>query len=110
MKEIEKRKVIEAHCRAGKNAVEIASVVREIGISRSAVYKLISRLKIGKSVDRAKGSGRKLSERSRRCIKNIRQRIARNPKQSVRKIARDLEPAHSKALKITQKQLHLWGR
>ena len=110
MKEKDKREVILHYFEAGKTASEAVVAVKTLGISRTAVYENYKKFRSGLGIDRRKGSGRKRSLANIRGTYLIERRIARNPKQSVRKIGRDLVLPKTTAHRITQKYLGLVGR
>ncbi len=110
MNELERRKAIEAGFRSGKTAKEISGTVKFLGISRATVYGIVSRLEANETMHRASGGGRKLANQTKDGIRKIRQRLQRNPKQSVRKIAQEIGLLQSTAQRITQKHLQLCGR
>ena len=110
MNELEKRKAIEALFNSGKTVKEILSCLKSTGISQATVYRTVRKLQEGKSMGRRKGSGRNLSDQTKRAQKLMKLHLARNPRQSVRKISRDLGIPKSTAHDISHKYLGLSGR
>ena len=107
MNELEKRKLIEVHFRAGQTNKAILQSVGLAAISLRTIQRTVRKLQEGKTIERAKGSGRKLLPATTRSKILIKQRLKRNQRQSVRKIARETGTPPSTAQRIVSKYLHM---
>jgi len=108
--------LIEKHCHNGKSPSEIAKLLKGM-VSRSGVYKAVKRLrdtgsclpKVGKTPERP--------VRTKKLIKNIREKLRRCPRRSARKLAQEANVSRStmqrllkddlkvKPYKVTKRQL-----
>ena len=110
MNQAGRREVVYSYFNNGKQAKEIAGLVKELGISQRTVYRLVSNFEGGGTTSRRKGSGRNKKPQTQRAERLIKQRLDRNPRQSVRKIARDVGVPHTTARRICKKTLHMSAR
>lgn len=78
--------IIQLH-RAGKTNSEIVKLLK---VPRSTVYHTVSRFKELQSTDDRPRSGRPRSSRTPKVINAVKARIRRNPKRSMRAMARDM--------------------
>ena len=98
MKELERRKVIFSKWQNGTGNRTSCQRFWDLSPNCLQRYQAFE----GRVKGEKKGD-RQISDQTRRNIRNVQQRIARNPKQSVRKIGRDLNIPKSTAHRITQK-------
>ena len=64
MNELEKRKVVETYFHNGHGVSQIWKLVKDLGISRATVYRLVKKFQNGGNSDRKSGSGGELSKRT----------------------------------------------
>ena len=86
MNELERRKVVETYFHNGQSASQIWKLVKDLGISRATVYRLVKKFQNGGSSDRKSGFGCELLNKNRSTKRKIADRLRRNPAQSARKI------------------------
>ena len=110
MNELEKRTVVETYFHNGQSASQIWKLVKDLGISRATVYRLVKKFQDGGSSDRKLSSGGELSNKNRSAKRKIADRVRRNPAQSVRKIAREIGIPKSTAQDIVRRDLKLRAR
>uniref|UniRef100_A0A7I4YFT5 HTH_Tnp_Tc3_2 domain-containing protein n=1 Tax=Haemonchus contortus TaxID=6289 RepID=A0A7I4YFT5_HAECO len=83
------------------------TIAETLSVSRRTVDSTIKRFKeLGTLEDRL-GRGRKTTATSTRNVKVVRDMVRRNPKRSMRKIAKKLGISHTSALRIVKKKLGL---
>ena len=107
MNELEKRKVVETYFHNGQSASQIWKLVKDLGISRATVYRLVKKFQDGGS---KLSSGGELSNKNRSAKRNIADRLRQNPAQSVRKIAREIGIPKSTTQDIVRRDLKLRAR
>lgn len=83
----ERRAAIAQLWRAGYKQCEIFKLLRNNGESRQNIYNVVKSLTERGTTDRRPGSGRPRSVRTKQLIKRVRERLRRNPQQSLRKMA-----------------------
>lgn len=93
----------------GKSNAEIMKVVRSFGVSRMFIIRAVKRWRNTGDVQPAKKPGRQRKTRTKKMIKRVRDRLRRNPCQSVRKIGRALGINKSSIHEITKYDLGLKG-
>jgi len=82
----------------------IKDIVRDLGVLRQTVYNIKKRLETRGSTERKPGSGRPVSVVTSGFVKQIKQRIKRNPARTMRGMARELgvdEKSVRKAVKLS---------
>ncbi|XP_076044978.1 uncharacterized protein LOC143027553 [Oratosquilla oratoria] len=95
--------IIELH-RAGKTNSEIIKLLK---VAKSTVYHVVNRFKeLGTSEDRRR-SGRPRTARTKKVVNAVRERMRRNPKRSIRKLAKDMNVSNTSMRTIVRKDLRL---
>ena len=104
MNRIVKRALVIQKCRDGKKVGEIS---KELKIPHQTVSNIIKRFQNSQEFSDKPRSGRPRSARSRKNIKAIKERIQRDPRRSMRKMARDLKIDERSVRNIVKKDLKL---
>lgn len=104
-----KRKLIFELHKNGKRNCEILRDLKSIGVNKLFIYRTLKRYKNTGSIHPVKKPGKKRTTRTRTVIKVVRERIRRNPAQSVRSIGRSLGIPKSCIHEITKLDLKLKG-
>ena len=99
---MEKREAIVAALLAGKTNKE---VVEQLKVSAKTVYNVKKRFEAGKGLGHQSGAGRPKSVTTPRLINAIKSRVARNPVQTMRGMARDLNVSEKTVRRIVKKNL-----
>ncbi|XP_076042036.1 uncharacterized protein LOC143025940 [Oratosquilla oratoria] len=95
--------IIQLH-RAGKTNSEIIKLLK---VAKSTVYHVVNRFKeLGTSEDRPR-SGRPRTARTKKVVNAVRERMRRNPKRSIRKLAKDMNVSNTLMRTIVRKDLRL---
>lgn len=95
--------IIQLH-RAGKTNSEIIKLLK---VAKSTVYHVVNRFKeLGTSEDRPR-SGRPRTARTKKVVNAVRERMRRNPKRSIRKLAKDMNVSNTSMRTIVRKDLRL---
>ena len=95
--------IVELHC-AGKTNSEIVKLLKA---PRSTVYHTVSRCKELQSTEDHPQSGRPRSSLTPKMINAVRARIRRNPKRSMRAIARDMNVSEKTIRNIVKTDLKM---
>lgn len=104
---LEKRAAIIKLYTSGKKATDIYKLLNQAGINKWLILRTIKRFnELGSIEDREK-SGRKRSVRTRKMIKNLRQRLLRNPLQKLKKLAKELNSSKSTVQRAIKNDLKL---
>ena len=90
---------------AGHSGAEIFKLLKNQGVLRATVFRVIKRLKKGEPLDGRIWNGQMPSVVTQKLAKLLRSRIDRNPQQRGRKIARELAISHSSTQKCLKKFL-----
>ena len=104
MKQKTRRMLILELKKQGNGVREIA---RTLKIAPSTVSDIIKRFEDSESVDDMPRSGRPRTSRTPKLIKVVRERIRRNPRRSMRKMARELQISEGSVRNIVKKDLRL---
>ena len=99
---MEKREAIVAALLAGKSNKE---VVEELKVSAKTVYNVKKCFEEGKGLGHQSGAGRPKSVSTPRLINAIKSRVARNPVQTMRGMARDLNVSEKTVRRIVKDKL-----
>ena len=96
--------IIQLHC-AGRTNSEIIKLLK---VAKSTVYHVVNRFKeLGTSEDRPR-SGRPHTAQTKKVIKAVQERVRRNPKRSVRQMAKDMNVSVTSMRTIMTKVLQLF--
>ena len=104
--EAKRELILELH-KKGKRNIEIFNLLKAMNINKRLIERTLARYRKTNSVTPARKPGKKRSIRTKANIKKVRERIRRNPAQSMRKIARDLKLPKSSVHEIATKDLQL---
>lgn len=102
-----KREVIINLFRAKMSQSEILNVLKKQGVNRKLIYRTIKRFKETGSSKIQPKQGRKRSIRTPKLVKTVRERIRRNPAQSMNKMAKVLQISRSTIRRVVKEDLHL---
>jgi len=86
-----KRKFIIEHHEKGMLPPEIFKLGKKLKINRMMIKRTIDRYRETKSIEDRPRSGRPRTARTRKLLKNVREKIRRNPRRSMRKMAKDAQ-------------------
>ena len=86
-----KRKFIIEHLEKGMRPPEIFKLGKKLKINRIMIKRTIDRYKETMSIEDLPRSGRPRTTRTRKLLKNVRKKIRRNPRRSMRKMAKEAE-------------------
>ena len=92
---------------AGKSPKEILNSFKDEKVCRQLVYRTIRRYKDTGSVQDRARTGRPTSVCTQQLKKKISSRISRNPRRSIRKMARDFSVSHESVRKVVRNELGL---
>ena len=92
---------------AGLSASDILKQMKNENINRMFIYRTIKRFKDTQSVNDRPRSGRPKSARTPKLKNNVQCRIRRNPRRSIRKLARDFSVNHETMRNLVRKDLGL---
>ena len=90
----------------GESAGGIFKALKTGGVKRDFIYRTIKRYRETSSVEDRKRSGRPRSVRTKTLLKAVKQRLRRNPGQSVRKLAAGLKISNGSVHNILKKDLN----
>jgi transposase len=93
--------------RAGKSPSEIARALKKDDIHRSTIYRIVKRFKVRGEVSNLKSPGRPRTARTPKQIQSVKARIKRNPRRSIRKMAKELLISEKSVRQIVKKDLKL---
>lgn len=96
--------ILQLHKSAKRNC-EIVRSLKNIGVYKRLVERVVQRFRGTGSIEKRKSTGRKRTVRTAENIKKVRERIRRNRHQTVRKLAKDLKVSRSSMHNIIQKDL-----
>lgn len=77
------------------------------GVNRKLIYRTIKRFKKTGSYKIKPKTGRKRTIRTKKTVKKVRERIRRNPAQSMNKIAKDLNVSQTTIRRLVKDDLHM---
>lgn len=104
---MEKREaIIKLHC-AGKSCSDIAKALKDMKVTKSTAWYTIKRWEKTKSVENRPKSGRPRTVRTKKLIESTRAKINRNPRQSIRKLAREADVNCKSMRLLVRKDLKL---
>lgn len=96
------RPTIEKLSNEGKRPSEI---VKKLGLPRATVYRCLNRIKLTGSTNDLPRSGRPKTATNPQIVKRIREKIRRNPKRSIRQMAKDENISATSMRRIVHKNL-----
>lgn len=102
-----KRELIISLFKKNKTQKEILSILEKHNVNRKLVYRTIKRYKETGSSKIQPKVGRKRTVRSPELIKRVRERVRRNPGQSMNKMAKDLQISQRSIRRIVKEDLHM---
>ena len=102
-----KRNSVIALYLAGKSKPVIIRELQHIGVKKSFVYRTIKRYNDTGSIEKRGGCGRKKTATSSEMVRKVKERIRRNPRQSARKMATNLNVSNRSIRRILKNELKL---
>ena len=90
---------------AGKSPKEILNSMKDEKVCRQLINRTIRRYKDTGSVQDRARTGRPTSVCTQQLKKKISSRISRNPRRSIRKMARDFSVSHESIRKVVRNEL-----
>lgn len=102
-----KRELIITLFKKNKKPKDILKSLKVHGINRKLIYRTIKRFKETGSTKIQPKSGRKRTIRSPELVKKVRERIRRNPAQSMNKVAKDLKISQRTIGRVLKEDLHM---
>lgn len=101
------REAIVSLHKKGKSIPEIAKILSSNCVTYKSVYNTVKRFKeTGKTCDRPR-SGRPTSVITKNCIKRVRELVRRNPRRSMRQMAKNESMSHTSMQKLCKLSLGL---
>ncbi|KAI6658827.1 MhmaT1 transposase [Oopsacas minuta] len=104
---VDARSKIITHYLSGNRPTEILKKLKHEKVNRMLVYRTIKRYKETSGITDKARSGRSPTARSIRLRKPVRSRVARNPRRSMRKMAKELEIKRESLRKLIHQDLGL---
>ena len=103
-----KRKVIIQLHSEGKTRPEILRALKTLNVNPMFIKRTIERYEETCSIKDKPRSGRPKSKRTRKVIKAVRERIARNPRRSLTKMAKDFNMGETTMRELIKKDLGMY--
>lgn len=104
--ELKRNSVIALHL-SGKRPKQILSELHHLNINRKFVYRTIKRLSDASTLNKREKPGPQRTARSQQNVSRLKRRITRNPRQSARKLAKDMNISDWCVRKMLKSDLHL---
>ena len=107
MKQRERHEFVLGLIVSGHSDSEVYEICRRRGEKKSTIYDVIKRVRGRGHADRKVGSGRKRTVREPKVVKQVRERIRRNPRRSMRKLADELKISDRSIRRIVHDDLKM---
>ena len=102
-----KREFVVELYKKNKNTRQILEAGKEFNLNKMFIKRTLDRYRDTKSIKDRKRSGRPASIRSPKLIKSVREKIRRNPKRSINKLAKEHKISRTSMQRICKKDLKL---
>lgn len=102
-----KRKFILEHHEKGMTPPEIFKLGKKLEINRMLIKRTIDRYQETSSIEDKPRSGRPRTSRTPKLIKNVREKIRRNPRRSMRKLAKEAQTSARTMRRVCENDLQM---
>jgi len=102
-----KRKFIIEHHEKGMRPPEIFKLGKKLKINRMMIKRTIDRYKETMSIEDRPRSGRPRTTRTQKLLKNVREKIRRNPRRSMRKMAKEAQTSPRTMRRVVENDLKM---